>query len=87
MAQSVREIITTMPIEERIAIYDKIHELEEKGDFQQAKELSKTIPINPDMAKTAAEFFGSEMLIASGINLTDAEAKYGKDWLAQYKVQ
>ena len=54
-------------------------ELEKAGKLEEGSKLIRSIPLPPYLAKLAKEALGSQGLIESGFNLSEAE--YGKDWL------
>jgi hypothetical protein len=73
----------TMTLKERLAIGMKAHELREAGKEEEAFALDKTIPLAPFLAKIAKEKIGPDFLLKSGLNLSEAEAEFGKDWLTR----
>jgi hypothetical protein len=73
----------TMSLKERLAIGMKAHELREAGKEEEAFALDKTIPLAPFLAKIAKEKIGPDFLLKSGLNLSEAEAEFGKDWLTR----
>ena len=73
----------TMTIDEKLAIACKAAALGKAGDKEGESRLIKTVPLPPYIAKVIKEKVGSEYLINSGWNLSEAEAKFGKNWLSQ----
>jgi hypothetical protein len=72
-----------MSLKERLAIGVKAHELREAGKEDEALALDMTIPLAPFLAKIAKEKIGPEFLLKSGLNLSEAEAEFGKNWLTR----
>jgi hypothetical protein len=71
----------TMTLDEKLAIGCKAAELREAGDEEGAMRLMKTVPMPPYLAKVMKEKVGVDYLINSGWNLSEAEAKFGTNWL------
>jgi hypothetical protein len=71
-----------MTLKEKLAIIVKSVELKEAGQFEEADRVRRQVPLSPYLAKFAKEKIGPEFLIQAGFNLSEAEAEYGKDWLA-----
>ena len=72
---------TQMTENERIDILMEVARLSKEGKEDESNELFKTVPLKPEMAQIFKEVYGAEFLINGGYNLSEAEAKYGKDWL------
>jgi hypothetical protein len=78
-----------MPQTKLMSLHDKLQlkvkslELEKQGKFDEAKKLERQIPLAPHLAKFAKKYMGTDFLVKSGWNLSEAEAEFGKDWLAQ----
>ena len=70
-----------MTLDEKLKIGCKAVELRKAGDEEGASRLVRSIPMPPYLAKIYKEKVGAEHLIASGWNLTEAEAEFGSDWL------
>lgn len=70
-----------MTIEEKLEISNKAFELLEAGDREGYSRLTRSIPMPPYLAKVYKEKVGVEHLINGGWNLSEAEAKFGSDWL------
>jgi len=75
--------IEIMPLQDQLAIGMKVLELEKEGKFEEADKLEHTIPIPAYLAKWAKKRFGTETLLKTGWNLSEAEAEYGPDWLSK----
>jgi hypothetical protein len=72
-----------MTIHEKLDIGMECLELKKQGKFEEARKLERKIPLTPYLAKFAKEYIGADFLIKSGWNLSEAEAEFGPDWLAQ----
>ena len=73
----------TMTLDEKLAICCKAAELRNAGDTEGATRLMKTAPIPYYIAKVIKEKVGADFLIKEGWNLSEAEAKFGPDWLSK----
>jgi len=73
----------TMTIEEKLAIGCKAAELRKAGDEEGYDRLIRSIPMPPYLAKVMKEKMGVDYLINGGWNLTEAEAKFGLNWLSR----
>jgi hypothetical protein len=71
----------TVTLHEHLEVGVKVIELEKQGKFEEAQALLHTMPLPAYLAKWAKKRFGAEALIATGWNLSEAEAEYGSDWL------
>lgn len=72
-----------MTFEEKLNKAVKSIELKKAGKLEEAEALMKSLPLPPYLAKAAKEAFGAEALLATGYDLSEAEAEYGKDWLTR----
>ena len=72
-----------MTLDERFAIGLKAIALKQAGDYEGYDRLMKTIPIPSYIAKVIKEKVGADFLIKEGWNLSEAEAKFGPNWLSQ----
>jgi hypothetical protein len=72
-----------MTLHEELTIRMQAAELKKQGKAEEAMRLSKSIPLEPWMAKHLKEKVGVDYLRQSGWNLSAAEAEYGKDWLCR----
>lgn len=66
---------------EKKELLDAIHEAELAGDRENALKLMLKLPLAPHLAQAAKKLWGKEFLLESGLDLSEAEAEYGKDWL------
>jgi hypothetical protein len=73
----------TMTLHEKLALGVEAIELRKQGKLEEAMQIQKSIPLPPYLAKWAKKRIGADFLIKEGWNLSEAEAKYGKDWLTQ----
>lgn len=73
----------TMTLDEKLAISNKACALWNAGDKEGCERLTKTIPMPPYLAKVMKEKVGIDYLKNSGWNLSEAEAKFGSDWLSK----
>ena len=72
---------TQMTEDEKDSILMEVIRLRNEGKEAEASKLIKTYPLEPEFAKNVKEVYGAEFLVQYGYNLSEAEAKYGKDWL------
>ena len=77
----MKEWTSSMSKEETMAIIVKAQELESLGKKEDAAALRIKIPLHPGVADDVKRFNGIQWLIDGGFNLTDAVAKFGKEWL------
>ena len=74
--------MATQTIEDvRLDILTEVVRLKREGKQAEASKLMKTYPMEPEMAQIAKDVYGSDFLIEAGYNLSEVEAKFGKDWL------
>ena len=73
----------TMTLAEKLAIACKAAALRDAGDKEGENRLIKTVPLPPYIAKVIKEKVGTDYLINSGWNLSEAEAKFGPNWLGR----
>ena len=73
----------TMTLDEKLAVGCKAAELWRAGDEEGSSRLTRSIPMPPYLAKIYKEKVGVKELIESGWNLSEAEAKFGADWLSK----
>jgi hypothetical protein len=72
-----------MSEKEKAAITMKAFALEDAGKKDEAMALFKSIPMPPFLAKVIKEKVGADHLIATGWNLSEAEAAFGHGWLVR----
>ena len=77
----MREWTSSMSMEETRDILNQAQELRRAGKKKEAMEMAKRIPIDPEYAEDLKRLEGIKFLIDGGFNLTDAVAKFGKEWL------
>jgi len=73
----------TMTLDERFAVGLKAIALKQAGDYEGYDRLMRTIPIPSYIAKVIKEKVGADYLIDGGWNLSEAEAKFGENWLSR----
>jgi len=66
-----------------IDILDEINAAADSGNREKFLELSKKMPVPPEVAMAFKKGFGADFLAHSGFNLSEAENTYGKDWLSR----
>ena len=71
-----------MTLHEKLQLGVKSIELEKQGKFEEAKRVSRQIPLAPHLAKFLKDHIGTEALLQAGWNLSEAEEEYGADWLS-----
>jgi hypothetical protein len=64
-------------------LLDAINAASAAGDMEKFIELSRQMPVPPEVAKAFKESFGSDFVKNTGANLTAAEKAYGSDWLSR----
>ena len=72
-----------MTLDEKLAIACKAAALSDAGDEEGASRLIRTVPIPPYIAKVIKEKVGSNYFKNSKWNLSEAEAKFGPNWLSR----
>ncbi len=67
--------------EEYFALGGEMWEAKERGDMETYERLSDLLPVNPDVAKAFKDVYGKEYLLAMGLDLTEANLRFGEGWL------
>jgi hypothetical protein len=70
-------------LDEKHAIVEKAHEYMVAGNMAECSRLMGQLPLAPYLAEFAKSHFGSDYLIKSGLNLSEAEAEFGPGWLSK----
>jgi DNA-binding transcriptional ArsR family regulator len=70
-----------MTMKEKTAIDMQVIALRDAGKVDEARELTKTIPLSPALCALYKKRLGAYWLKNSGRNLAEAEAKFGNEWL------
>jgi hypothetical protein len=70
-----------MTFEEKAKAMLRSIELKEAGNIEEADAIMQQLPLPPFLAKALKESLGAEFLINGGYNLSEAEEKYGSNWL------
>jgi len=74
--------VQTMTLDEKLAISNKACLLLKGGDREEYNRLMKLIPVPPLVAEAVKEVIGADFLIEGGWNLSEAEARFGSDWIS-----
>lgn len=69
--------------EEKFKIIQEIRKLDAEGKHDEAYELRKKLPMPPHLAMALKDTIGVEELKKANLDLTEANEKYGKNWLAR----
>jgi hypothetical protein len=72
-----------MTLEEKLDLVVKSIELKKTGQLEEADRVWNQIPIAPYLAKWCKDMMGTDFLLETGFNLSEAEHEYGQDWLTQ----
>jgi hypothetical protein len=72
-----------MTLDEKLALGIREIELKRQGKFDEAEQLSKTMPVPPYYAKFLKDHVGLDSLLSMGLNLSEAEAAYGPEFLSR----
>jgi hypothetical protein len=72
----------TMTLDEKLSISNRAFNLLDAGDREGCINLMKTAPLPSYIAKVIKEKVGSDFLINSGWNLSEAEEEFGQNWLS-----
>lgn len=67
--------------EETMAILRQATAATDRGDKAEFKRLVRLFPLPAYLAKTLKDLYGKEYVLNFGYDLSEAEARYGKDWL------
>jgi hypothetical protein len=70
-----------MTLKEKTLTMYKATQLLDEGKRDEASKLIRSVPLKPEIAKSAKEVYGSSFLIEGGYNLLEANETYGEDWL------
>ena len=71
----------TMTLDEKLAISNRAFALIEAGNEEEGRRLLRTAPMPPYLAKIMKDKMGADFLIKAGYNLSEAEAKFGYNWI------
>ena len=75
--------VQTMPIGKQLDILLKMAALEDEGKEDEAFELRKQIPLPAFLGEYVKNYMGSDWIKTCGWNMSEIEAKYGKDYLTR----
>lgn len=67
--------------EEYFALDDEMWEAEKRGDRETCQRIANILPANPDVAKAFKEVYGKDYVISLGLDLTEANLRFGEGWL------
>jgi hypothetical protein len=67
--------------EQRFDIVQKALAASQAGDNEEMVRITKQLPLAPHLALVVKETWGKEFLLEGGYDLSEVEARYGKDWL------
>lgn len=67
--------------EEKFKIIQEIRRLDAEGKHDEAYELRKKLPMPPHLAMALKDTIGVKELKKANLDLTEANEKYGKNWL------
>ena len=73
----------TMTLDEKLDTTIRAFELLHAGDKEGHTRAMKSVPMPSYLAKAAKDTIGADFLINGGWNLSEAEAEFGRDWLAR----
>jgi hypothetical protein len=67
---------------DKLSLWMQVTALEKAGKKEEAQAFRKAnIPLEPWGAKVMKKFLGVDYIRTSGYDLSEVEAKFGKDWL------
>ena len=66
-----------------LELLEQINEARQSGDHERFLKLSKQMPLPAEVAMAYKKSFGTDFITNSGFNLSEAEKKYGSDWLSR----
>ena len=75
--------MSQMTKEQEFSIIEASLAAADRGNRVEERRLLKQLPLAPHLAKVAKEIWGKEFLLNEGYDLSEAEAEYGSNWLAQ----
>lgn len=67
--------------EETMAILRQLIAADDRGDEEEYDRLTHLFPMPAYLAKAILDIHGKEHLLNMGYDLSEAEARYGKNWL------
>lgn len=67
--------------EEYFALDGEMWAAKKRGDMDTYWHLAEILPANPDVAKAFKEVYGKEYVLSLGLDLTEANLRFGEDWL------
>lgn len=81
--QGARTMTTMTKSEEdiKLDIMDKYFDAMEAGNFKKAKDICREIILSPEAAMKMYRSMGKKRVLATGLNLSAANAVFGEGWL------
>ncbi len=67
--------------EEFIALCDARDAARARGDIGEYERIRLILPANPDVVKAFCDVYGKEFVLSSGLDLTEANLRFGEGWL------
>jgi hypothetical protein len=72
-----------MTLDEKLTVGARVATLRKAGRKAEAEALNRTIPLAPHLAQCLKEQIGLDALLKAGLNLTEAVAAYGPDFISR----
>ncbi len=69
--------------EEQFELIQKVQEAQKRGDREEARRISRLLPLAPHLAQSLKKQIGPNELLKAGFNLSEAEEAYGPNWLSE----
>ncbi len=67
--------------EEYFALDDEMWAAKRRGDEETYERIARILPANPDVVKAFKEVYGKEYILSMGLDLTEANLRFGEGWL------
>ncbi len=67
--------------DEYFALLDEGERAKDRGDMKEYERIRALMPANPEVMKAFKEVYGKEFVLSCGLDLTEANLKFGKGWL------
>ena len=58
-----------------------------RGDLDERRRLQMLLPLDPALAKAAADTYGKEYILSQNFDLSLADEKYGTGWMDEVDAQ
>ncbi len=59
----------------------EVRAAEERGDEEEHDRLFRMLPMEPSIVRACARAWGKQHILALGVDLTEANLKFGEGWL------